>query len=109
MKATFDNADDFLAELQACAAVREENGLSTVRATISVRAVNAGVTAYRVVCGFHDNLYVYEAVIECGEDAKHGSSGLQPAMERAQATVARVRNRCDELKVEFRGGAWSVE
>lgn len=109
MKATFDNITDYLAELRKVAADRETNRLSIVRGTVSKRAVNPTVKEYAVVSGFHDNQYVYEAVIDCGQDHKGGAEAPTPACDLATHTITMIELACAELKVEFRYGKWEME
>lgn len=109
MKATFDNLQSFIAELRLCAGRREQSGLSAVRGTISQRAVNAGVTAFSVTSGFHDNQYVYEASIDCGQDAKGGAAAPREAEQEAGRVLREIERVCSELNVEFRGGAWVMQ
>lgn len=83
--------------------------MSTVRATVSQRSVNAGVTGFSVTAGFHDNQYVYEASIDCGQDAKCGKAGPQDAEREANRVLNEIKQACAGLAVEFRGGVWVMQ
>lgn len=106
MKATFDSLDEYLGELQRCAA----NGpVSPVRATLKTESVKSGgATQFTVVSGFHDQQYVYEVTLDCGID--HVGGGKGAAKAAAETAMDRIRVACQAVKdVEYLPGQWVSE
>ena len=107
MKATFDNLDDYLEELRTCAATREPDMRpAMVRGTIQETVVNGAQSEFKVVSGFIAHHCFHEMTLACGKDSRSGRRMESSSKDTAQHALQAIKQACDDLKIEFRGGTW---
>jgi len=67
--------------------------------------VNSGVESVSLIHGFHDEHYLYEITIDCGEELVGGEDH---ASECVKVHTKNIQGWCKELKISHGGGRWQL-